>query len=133
MAALSGKAGLFDYGGKVVNINAWTMDIDTNLHEVTAWTTGVDQWRAYTPGLNGAAGTVSGFFDEASTGQDDMRANVLVPAISTARFEIDKTGGAKYTGNIYLERQSVDVDIDTESGISFDFRFSGAVAFTTTT
>ena len=133
MAALSGKAGRFDYGGQVVNINHWTLDVDTNLIEVTPWSTGTDQWRAYTPGLSGAAGTASGYFDAASTGQNDMRSNILTPAASTCRLEIDKTGGAAFTGSIYLERLNLDVDIDGSADVAYDFRFNGAVAYTTTT
>ena len=133
MAALSGKAGRFDYGGQVVNINHWSLDIDTNMLEVTAWSTGTDQWRAYTPGLSGASGSASGFFDAASTGQNDIRTNILVPAASTCRLEIDKDGGAAYTGSIYLSGYGLDVDIDGTVDVSIGFTFNGAVAYSTAT
>ena len=133
MAALSGKAGRFDYGGQVVNMNAWSLQIDTNLLEVTPWSTGTDQWRTYTPGLSGAAGSASGFFDAASTGQNDIRTNILTPAASTCRLEIDKSGGAAYTGTIYLSGYSLDDSIDGTADVSIDFTFTGAVAYSTTT
>ncbi|MFH2071891.1 MAG: phage tail tube protein, partial [Actinomycetota bacterium] len=119
--------------GKVVNINNWSLQIDTNLLDVTSWSTGTDQWRAYTPGLSGAAGSASGFFDAASTGQNDIRSNILTPAASTCKLEIDKAGGAAYTGSIYLSGYGVDVAIDGTADISVDFTFNGAVAYTTTT
>ena len=133
MAALSGKAGRFDYAGHVVNINAWTMDLDTNLIETSAWSTGTDQWRSYTAGLNGASFTALGFFDAASTGQDDMRGNILTPATALVALEIDKSGGAKFSGSALLERLGLDVDIDGSADVSYDGRFTGTVSYTTTT
>ena len=133
MAALSGKKGYFNYGGKVVNINHWSLDVNTNLLDVTAWSTGTDQWRAITPGLSGAAGSASGFFDADSTGQDDLWSNILVPAASTCRLSIDESTGSAFTGSIYLSGYGADVAIDGTADISVDFTFNGAVAYTTTT
>lgn len=134
MAALSGKAGKIEYGGgKVVNINSWTLDIDTNMIDVTAWSTGTDQWRSYVPGLSGAAFTASGFFDAASTGQTDMRTNTLTPSTAQIILYADKSGGANFRGSAYIERLGLDVSIDGTADVAYDGRFTGAVTYSTAT
>jgi len=134
MAALSGKAGRVEWAsGKADGFNHWTLDVDTNMLETTSWSTGTDQWRSYAAGLSGGAGTVSGLFDALSTGQDNMRVATLTPSTGLLVLEIDKVGGAKFSGSAFLERLGLDVDIDGTADVAYGFRFTGAVGYTTTT
>ena len=96
MPALSGKKGLVEYkGGQVAFIRNWSFDVNTNMLDVTVWTTGLDQWRSVTPGLSGGAGTFAGFFASStgSTGQVDLRGAMLTPATGTLKLTMDDTGG----------------------------------------
>ncbi|MHC5112315.1 MAG: hypothetical protein ACYTHJ_20855 [Planctomycetota bacterium] len=136
MAALSGKKGLVEYkGGQVAYIRNWSMDVNTNMLDVTVWTTGTDQWRAMTPGLSGAAGSFSGFFvgSTVSTGQKNVRVNTLTPATGTIKLSMDKDGGESFTGSVYFDSMGHSADIDGTVDSNYSFVFNGAVTFSTTT
>jgi hypothetical protein len=136
MPALSGKLGLVDYkAGQVAEIRNWSLDIDTNLLDITVWTTGTDQWRAITPGLSGAAGTFSGFGvgSTVSTGQKNIRTNTLTPATGTLKLYLDKVGGEHFSVPCYFSQASYSADIDGTVDSSYSFRANGTVAFATTT
>jgi len=135
MAAKSGKLGKIEYAGaKVLNINQWTVDIDTNMLDVTAWSTGTDQWRSFAAGLSGAAASVSGFWDaDGSTGQKNLQTNVLTPSTGTLILYINKAGGENLRGTVLMERMGVDVALDGTADVAFDCRFTGAVTYSTAT
>ncbi len=134
MAAVSGKGGTILYGGvSVASLNNWSLDIDTNMLEVTSFTTSNVVWRTFAAGLNGASGSVSGFWDSASTAQDDMRTNSLVPASAAVVLELDQTVGGKFSGTAFLSRQSPSASIDGTADVSYDLQFTGAVTYATAT
>ena len=134
MAAISGKKGLVMSGGVFVgSINNWSLDIDSNMLDITTWTTGVDQWRSITPGLSGASGTFSGLFDSASTAQDDIRGALLAQTTATIRLELDHIAGAAFTGGAYYSGGSFSADIDGTADVNYSFTYNGAVSFTTST
>ena len=136
MTAIAGKSGRVQYGGgKVLRINSWNIDIDTNLPEVTAWSTGTDQWRQYIGGLSGAAGNISGFYDvEGSTGQEDMQTATLTPSTGQAILYVDAGSvGSNFRGSILFERMGVNVDIDDVATVDYGYRFTGTVTYSTAT
>jgi len=140
MAAVSGKVGKIQYkGNKVLGVRGWTLDMDTNMTEVTSWTTGTEQWRSYVPGLTGAVGTFTGFFDPTSTGQKDIRVgaglstSIVALTTGTIQLYIDRSGGEHLTGGVYFTGQSFDADIDGTVNFDGSFRFNGAVTFATAT
>ena len=140
MAAVSGKVGKIQFkGGKQLGIRGWTMDMDTNMTEVTSWTTGVEQWRAYVPGLTGAVGTFTGFFDPTSTGQETMRiagglsTDIVALTTGTIQLYADRGAGEHFTGSIFFTGQSFAADIDGTVNYDGSFRFNGAVTFATST
>lgn len=139
MAGISGKQGTVSYaGGVVATINNWSLDINNDALEVTSFTTAVPQWRSFLAGLNSWSGSVSGFWALStaagtSTGQKDMQDNILTPTTGTLVLEVDQTGGAKYSGDVVLTRQSVSVAVDGVADVSWDFTGNGAVTYTTTT
>ena len=136
MAALSGKLGLVEYkGGKVAYLRNWSFDVNTNILDVTVWTTGTDQWRAVTPGLSGGAGTFGGFFvgSTVSTGQKDIRTNVLVPATGTLKLYMDKVGGEHWSVPAYFSGMGQAADIDGTVDSNYSFSLNGIPVFTTTT
>ena len=136
MASVSGKHGKIEYAsGKVVNVTAWNCDIDTNLIENTAWSTSTDQWRSYVAGLSGAAGSLTANFDQASTGQKNIWTNILTPTTGLLILYVDRrgAGGANIRGSALFERMGLDVDIDGKADATYDFRYTGTVAYSTST
>jgi len=136
MAAISGKGGTVYVGSvPVLRVSGWGLDIDSNMLEVTSFSTATTTWREFAAGLNGASGSLSAFWDAGggSTAQRDMQGNILTPAAATIVLEVDQTAGGKYSGSAFISRQAVGVDVDGTADMSWDLQYTGAVTYTTTT
>ena len=135
MTAVTGKGGTFVYdGGSVASIGSWSIDPDTNMHDVTSFTTAAAQGRAFAAGLSGWSGSIDSVgFDSASTGQNDMITNTLTPTKVAAVFELDQTAGGKLSGDVWIDSASFGADIDGMADASWSLVGDGALSYTTTT
>ena len=134
MAAVQGKKGSINYdGGNVATLNNWGLDVANDMLDVTSFTTSAPQWRIFLDGLSTFTGNVSGIFDGASTGQNDLITNSITPVAATVILEMDQIVGGKYTGSVLLSGMSPSVAIDGTVEISWDMQGTGALTYTTTT
>ncbi len=134
MAAETGKSAKVQYGGgKVVNLDAWSLSFDTDMYETTSFTTGTVQSRGFIPGLSTWTFDVSGNFDEASTGMDDLRAAALANTTGIIKAYISKTEGANYSGNTFISNLGINAPIDGKVAISFAFQGTDTLTFATAT
>ena len=140
MPPVSGKVGKIQFkGNKTLGVRGWTLDIDNSMTEVTSWTTGTEQWRSFVPGLSGAVGTFTGFYDSSSTGQEDIRIagglSTAVVALTTGTIQlyIDRGAGEHLSAPIYFTGQSFAADIDGTATFNGSFRVNGSVTWTTST
>ena len=134
MAASPGKLGTINYdGGNVATLNNWGLDVGNEMLTVTSFTTSAPQWIEVITGLSGFTGTVSGIFDGASTGQNDLITNSIIPAAATVILELDQAVGGKFSGSVFLSGMSMSVAIDGLDEVSWDMQGTGALTYTTTT
>ncbi len=134
MAAVQGKLGSINYaGGNVATLNNWTLDVDNDMLDVTSFTTSAPQWRIFIDALSTFTGGVSGIFDGASTGQNDLITNSITPVAATVILELDQTAGGKFTGSVFLSGMSPNTSIDGTAEISWDMQGTAALTYTTTT
>ena len=136
MAALTGKGGEILYGAKAIyRLNHFDVNIETNVLDVTAWSTSAAAWRTNIAGLNGWSGNVAGYWDMIAdtSGQKLMQTRTLTPTTGTIILRVDGAGGENYRGDIVFQRQNVAVDIDGTANLSFDFVGNGALTFSTAT
>lgn len=135
MAALSGKSGLVLYKGvPVFQINNWSANVNVDMRDHTSFTTGTLTWRTVLPGLAGANGSFSGFWDaQGSTAQKDCVNAVLAGSTGSVLLHADKVGGDGLSGNIYFSGLTAGAQVDGDVTASFDFTFNGAVSYSTTT
>ena len=134
MAELSGKVSNLEYGGgHVADVDNWDFSIDTNMLDVTSFTTGDVQWREMIDGLSGANGTVNFNYNADSTGLDDMITNTITPTTSSIKFELDKVGGGHFTASSYISGMSMTAPIDGKVTGSFNVQITGAVTYAQTT
>ena len=135
MAAVTGIKGTVTYdGGNVAGAKNWSIDIDTNMHDVTPFTTSADAWRVFAAGLSGWTGGIDAVaFDPTSTGQSDMITKTLVPAAVTVVLEMDQTAGGKFTGSAFISSASFGSDIDGLADAGWSLQGSGSLAFSTST
>jgi len=134
MAAVTGKSGVVNRGGvTVLSMNSWSIDLDSDMRDHTSFSTGTLQWRTFLPGLSQWSGTFSGFFNAASTSQNDEIALSLTPTTSTIILELDKDAGGQFNGATFISSLGAGSDVDGDSVISFGFQGTGALTYTTTT
>lgn len=134
MAAVTGQGGTVSYGsGSVATIRSWSLDINTNMHDVSAFSTDAVVWREWAAGLQGWSGSIAGSFDPSSTGQNDLITNTITPTTAQIILEIDKINGGKFTGSCYLESLGASVDIDGMADMSWSVTGNGALTYTTST
>ncbi len=134
MAELSGKAAKVLFATAAVNIlDSWDVTADTNMLDVTTFSTGTVQWRDFKDGLSGWTGTVSGNFDIASTGLTDMRANALTPSTAAIELFLDKVGGESWDGSVFISSMGHTAAIDGVVELTFSLQGTGALTFSTTT
>jgi len=134
MAAVTGKGGTVSYaGGNVATINSWSIDIGSDMHDVTSFSTALAQWRDYIVGLSGWTGSIDGIFNPASTGQNNMINATLTPTTATVVLEMDQTGGGKFTGSVFLESGSFSVDIGSPVDVSWSMQGTGSLTYSTST
>ena len=134
MAEISGKVALVEYGGVFIqSLDNWTVTVDTNMLDITTFSTGDLQFRSFTPGLAGWTATVSGNFDSTSTGLDDLRINTLTPSTATVTLYADKVGGESLTGNTFISGMGQTAAIDGKVEIDFSLQGNGVLTFSTTT
>ncbi len=134
MAEISGKQAKVTFGAAPVNIlDSWDLTADTNMLDVTTFSTGTTQWRDFIAGLSGWTGTVSGNFDIESTGLTDMRVNALTPSTAAIELFMDKVGGESLDGSVFLSSMGHTAPIDGTVEVSFSFQGTGALTFSTTT
>ena len=134
MGAVAGKQGTVTYdGGSVATVNNWDLDLQHDMLDVTSFTTSAPQWRIVIDGLSGWTGTISGIFDGASTGQNDLIVNSITPAAATVILETDQGGGGKYTGSVFLSGMSHGVAIDGTADVSWTLQGTDSLTYTTTT
>ena len=134
MAEISGKQAKVLYSTAAVNVlDSWDLTADTNMLDVTTFSTGTSQWRDFIAGLSGFTGTVSGNFDIGSTGLTDMRVNALTPSTAQMEFYHDKVGGESLVGSVFLSSMGHTAAIDGVVEVSFGIQGTGALTFSTTT
>jgi predicted secreted protein len=134
MAEISGKQAKVLYSTAAVTVlDSWDLTADTNMLDVTTFSTGTVQWRDFTDGLSGWTGTVSGNFDIASTGLTDMRVNSLTPSTAQIELYMDKVGGESLKGSCFISSMGHTAPIDGKVEVSFSVQGTGALTFDTST
>jgi len=134
MAVIHGRKGVVKYKTKTLsNIQNWSLNVESDLPDVTVFSTAGVAWRSYAPGLNSWNGVLSGFFDIAdSSGQAVILANLLTPATGTVRLYTDDSGGNAFTGSVYFKSINLNISVDAVEPAVFNFQGSGALAWSTT-
>ena len=135
MAALTGKSGLVEYKDvPVLRIKDWSINGTVDMRDHTSFTTGTLMWREIAPGLAGASGNFSGFWDaQGSTAQKDCVDAALAGSTGSVKLYLDKDGGDHLAGNIFFSGLTAGSAVDGDATVTFPYTFNGAASYTTTT
>lgn len=134
MPALTGKSGKIEWGGKHVGLGTWSMDINTDMHDVTEFSTGTVQWREFVGGISGWTGSANGAWRVSdSTARRDFQTAALSGTTGTVKLYVNKTGGEHYAGGVLISAMNVSANIDNRTDQTYSLQGNGALAYTTTT
>jgi len=134
--ALAGKSGKFqfDVGGtptEVADLREWSLNIDRDLFEISTF--GSSGWRDFQQNLNGASGSVSGYWNvENSSSMKTIQDNILnQSAAATAEFWVENSSGWGYTAEVFVTSISPSAAVDGIVTFAADLTITGAVTYST--
>ena len=135
--ALAGKGGKFqfDVSGTptdVADLREWSLNIDRDLFEISTF--GSSGWREFQQNLNGASGSISGYWNvEASSAMKTIQDQILnQSAAATAEFWVEAAGNNGYTAEVFVTSLSPSAAVDGIVTFAADLTVTGAVAYSTT-
>lgn len=122
---LAGMYGRVKWPGKYTShAFEWSMDIEADLYEDTAWEydgsdnpiegTGADGWRTYIPGLKGFSGSYSCY-------QDEVPADFAPDTVGELELWVDRRTGARWVGCAVMSAIHPSAPIDGMQTVDVDF------------
>lgn len=115
MAVIAGKDADVSVGGYTVHAHKWSMDINAEALDVTAWDWEVAGWKDFIAGLKGWSGSFECFLDDAPT-------MAMLPGSKVAGiFYVKKSTGVGFHGLALITKVSPGVDITGVETMTFDF------------
>lgn len=138
--ALAGKGGAVKFssstGGTpalVGDLREWSLNVEADMFEISTF--GSSGWKQFQPNLNGAQGTVSGYFNvENSTTMKAMQSHILDQSTDPATLDVlvDSAGANGYTGSAWVTGIQPQAAVDGIVAFAANITFDGAVAYSTT-
>lgn len=138
--ALAGKGGSVKFssstGGTpalVGDLREWTMNVEADMFEISTF--GSSGWKQFQPNLNGAQGTVSGYWNvENSTTMKAMQDHILTQSTDPATLDllVANTEANGYTGSAWVTGIQPQAAVDGIVAFNANVTFDGAVSYSTT-
>ncbi len=116
----------------VGDMREWTLNVDAEMFEVSTF--GSSGWRQFQPNLNGASGTISGYWNIlGSTSMRAMQDHLLTQSTDPATIELlvsdsDMDG---YTASAWISNIQPGAAVDAIVPFTANVTIEGAVAFST--
>ena len=123
MSVLTGTDGQLKHGAAVVaKCRNWSLTISRNSVETTIL--GAAE-RTYTPGVKGATGSASLFYDPTDTNTVAFLNTIMNDNSQTVEFVFDKVGGQKVGGTGFITSISPSVSVGEAQACEIAFQLSG--------
>jgi len=116
----------------VGDLREWTLNVDAEMFEVSTF--GSSGWRQFQPNLNGASGTVSGYWNvEASTTMKAMQDHLLTQSTDPATIDliVDSVEQNGYTASVWISNIQPGAAVDAIVPFSANITIEGAVLYST--
>ena len=140
MAAVAGRHGYIEYGTtaapkQIYRLDHWDLTANSEMLDVSSFTTDGATWRAFIPGLQSWSGSISGFADAVadSSGQKAIQTALLTPATGNILLFFSETGREHLKGAVYWTAENVSVDVADSEKVVFNFQGTGALSYATAT
>ena len=138
--ALAGKGGSVKFssstGGTpalVGDLREWTLNVEADMFEISTF--GSSGWKQFQPNLNGAQGSISGYWNvENSTSMKAVQTHILSQSTDPATLDllVNNTDGNGYTGSAWITGINPQAAVDGIVSFSANITYDGAVAYSTT-
>jgi hypothetical protein len=130
MAAIVGYNGSVKLGATggtdvVANIQNWELPLAADQYDVSVLGLG---WKQYLPGLNGAVGKASSFFDTSDTsGQVALMNAQLNGTLLTINLYVDDTH--YFSGSAYVSQLDIKDPVNNVITADYTLQFTGAITY----
>lgn len=138
--ALAGKGGSVKFssstGGTpalVGDLREWNLNVEADMFEISTF--GSSGWKNFQPNLNGASGTVTGYWNvENSTTMKAMQSHILDQSTDPATLDllVSDSEANGYTGSAWITGIQPQAAVDGIVAFNANVTFDGAVAYSTT-
>lgn len=137
--ALAGKGGSVKFssstGGTpalVGDLREWTLNVEADMFEISTF--GSSGWKQFQPNLNGAQGSISGYWNvQGSTTMKAVQTHILSQSTDPATLSllVHNTEGNGYTGSAWITGIQPQAAVDGIVSFSANITYDGAVAYST--
>jgi hypothetical protein len=117
----------------VGDLREWQLNVEADMFEVSTF--GSSGWKQFQPNLNGASGSITGYWNvEASTTMKAIQAHLLSQSTDPAKISllVDNTGANGYTASVWVTSIQPSASVDAIVPFSANITMEGAVAYSTT-
>lgn len=115
------------------DLREWTLNVDAEMFEVSTF--GSSGWRQFQPNLNGASGSLSGYWNvQASTTMKAVQTHLLSQSTDPAHLDllVDNTEQNGYSMSVWISNIQPGASVDAIVPFNANFTVDGAVAYSTT-
>lgn len=115
------------------DLREWSLNIDSDMFEVSTF--GSSGWKEFQPNLNGAEGSISGYWNvTGSTVMKAIQAQILNQSTDPAQISllVDNTNANGYTGDVWVTGLQLGASVDAIVPFSANITMQGAVSYSTT-
>jgi len=138
--ALAGKGGSVKFssstGGTpalVADLREWSLNVEADMFEISTF--GSSGWKQFQPNLNGAGGTISGYWNvEGSTTMKAIQSHILDQSTDPATLDllVSQSEQNGYTGSAWITGIQPQAAVDGIVAFNANITYDGAVAYSTT-
>lgn len=117
----------------VGDLREWSLNVEADMFEVSTF--GSSGWKEFQPNLNGASGSVSGYFNvENSTTMKAMQAHLLSQTTAPTNLDLltDNDAGNGFTMEAWITSISPGASVDAIVPFTANFTADGSVSYSTT-
>lgn len=117
----------------VGDLREWTLNVEADMFEVSTF--GSSGWKQFQPNLNGAQGSISGYFNvEGSTSMKAIQTHLLSQSTDPAHIDllVDNTEQNGFTMDVWVTSLSPGASVDAIVPFTANITAEGAVAYSTT-
>lgn len=117
----------------VADLREWSLNVEADMFEVSTF--GSSGWKQFQPNLNGAQGTISGYWNvQSSTTMKAIQSHILSQSTDPAHIAllVDNTNGNGYEGDVWVTSINPSAAVDAIVPFTANITMEGSVAYSTT-